>query len=353
MPYQKNKDFYALLNEAKVSLAQNLPFCLYRKPTENEVNGIFQSNNELNHAVTFTEKGFVFAPFDLNNDAILIAPDKITSTSFEVDDVVNSNNGFTVDSGRSSHIKLVEKGIKAIKKGALKKVVLSRKIEIPLSKKPLEVFHSLLENYPNAFCYLFFHPKLGMWCGATPETLVHIEGEKLRTMSLAATVPVNDSTKPEWGSKEVEEQKMVTNYIKQKLHSSMKELQIEDRESIKAGKLWHLKSEIKGSITPKTTIKEVIGALHPTPAVCGIPTQEAKTFIEKNENYQRTFYTGFLGELNLSEEKQAALFVNLRCMELKNGKAFVFVGGGITEASIPENEWTETQNKSKTMLSIT
>lgn len=353
MPYQKNRDFYALLDQVEFSLKKRLPFSIYRKPTETLVNGVFQSNDALNYAVTFKEKGFVFAPFDLKNDTVLISPDKTTTASFVPADFINAKGSTAPDLGKNYHIKLVEKAIKAIKAGTLKKVVLSRKIDIALSKKPLKIFQSLLENYPNAFCYLFFHPKLGMWCGATPETLVHINGTQLRTMSLAATLTIKDSVRPEWGSKEVEEQKMVTNYIKQRLNPSLEEMYVGEPESVKAGKLWHLKSEIKGKIAPKTTIKEIIAALHPTPAVCGIPTQSAKVFIQENENYQRTFYTGFLGELNLTKEKQAALFVNLRCMELNNGKASIFVGGGITEASNPESEWSETQNKSKTMLGIT
>ncbi|NOQ91872.1 MAG: isochorismate synthase, partial [Flavobacteriaceae bacterium] len=65
------------------------------------------------------------------------------------------------------------------------------------------------------------------------------------------------------------------------------------------------------------------------------------------ENYNREFYTGYLGELNIKE--QSHLFVNLRCMQIKNTKAFIYVGGGITLESNPEKEWVETVTKSEVM----
>ena len=87
--------------------------------------------------------------------------------------------------------------------------------------------------------------------------------------------------------------------------------------------------------------------LHPTPAVCGLPKEEAKQFILDNELYNRDFYTGFLGELNL--KGQTNLYVNLRCMQLKDNRISIYVGGGITADSNAENEWEETVIKAKVM----
>ena len=68
-------------------------------------------------------------------------------------------------------------------------------------------------------------------------------------------------------------------------------------------------------------------------------------FIVKNEGYDREFYTGFLGELNV--DGQTNLFVNLRCMKVENNLVHIFVGGGITIDSNVEDEWQETVEKSK------
>ena len=94
---------------------------------------------------------------------------------------------------------------------------------------------------------------------------------------------------------------------------------------------------------------EIVKALHPTPAVCGYPTEKAREFILANESYDRQYYTGFCG---LVEENKLDLYVNLRCMQLKEGKAHLYVGGGITKDSNPESEFAETQHKAQTMLAV-
>ena len=84
--------------------------------------------------------------------------------------------------------------------------------------------------------------------------------------------------------------------------------------------------------------------------------KQAKNFILENENYKRTFYTGFLGELNLEKKqeklKSSSLFVNLRCMNIVNSKASVFIGGGVTKESNALKEWEETVSKSNVMKHV-
>jgi isochorismate synthase len=75
----------------------------------------------------------------------------------------------------------------------------------------------------------------------------------------------------------------------------------------------------------------------------------------ENENYDRTFYSGFLGELNsgvTTDSVSSDLFVNLRCMQISDQKAYLYMGCGITKDSIPEKEWEESSNKSATMKKI-
>ncbi|MEX0314768.1 MAG: isochorismate synthase [Allomuricauda sp.] len=352
MHYPKIKTFRELNDEVLTHLKNKLPFVLYRKPFENRVTCLLQEDNSLNFTVDFSEKGFVFAPFDVNDNTILLRADKTVSVDFEGLSQKKVSKVETYSDGKEGHLSLVRKGIAEIKKGNLKKVVLSRKMEVEFSANPGETFNNLLANYPNAFCYWFYHPKVGMWCGATPETLVQIKDGNLRTMSLAATTPYKNAEVPTWGDKEIDEQQMVSDYISGRLSSKLKTLNVSKAESIKAGNLWHLKSEITGKLSIESNLKGIIMSLHPTPAVCGIPTEDAKAFITKNEDYERKYYTGFLGELNLWGDKEISFYVNLRCMELKENAATIFVGGGITKASVPESEWVETQNKSKTMLNI-
>ncbi|RUA12413.1 MAG: isochorismate synthase [Flavobacteriia bacterium] len=351
MHYPENKELQYLFGKVENQLKNDLPFAIYRKPEQEELVGVFQMDKELRFT-NFQDRGFVFAPFDLTKGAVLIRPDEIVTGTHSFQKKLDRAEVALSDEGKKEHLELVEKGIQEIGKGNLKKVVLSRKMEVALTKSPLTIFNDLLQQYPNACCYLFHHPEVGTWCGATPETLVKVKGGELWTMSLAATLPFEGNEDPKWGSKEIEEQDMVSDYIREKLHPALERLEIDEAKSVRAGNLWHLRSEVRGRMKPETDIQKVIITLHPTPAVCGIPTQDAMDFIMRNENYQRTFYTGFLGELNLLGPNDVSLFVNLRCMELNGDKASIFVGGGITSASNPLNEWIETQNKSKTMLGI-
>ena len=95
---------------------------------------------------------------------------------------------------------------------------------------------------------------------------------------------------------------------------------------------------------------DLINALHPTSAVCGMPLYVARNFILENEKYDRKYYSGFLGECKMQE--QTNLFVNLRCCEIKNDSITIYVGCGITKDSNPEMEFFETENKSMTMRDV-
>jgi isochorismate synthase len=95
--------------------------------------------------------------------------------------------------------------------------------------------------------------------------------------------------------------------------------------------------------------------LHPTPAVCGLPKNEALSFILEHEIHNREFYSGFLGPVNMTSGRgrnSSSLYVNLRCMKLRENTAILYAGCGITVESEPEKEWQETELKANTLLSV-
>ena len=237
---------------------------------------------------------------------------------------------------------------------------------------PVKLFQELLVTYSTAFVYLWYHPQVGLWLGATPETLLKIQGSSFKTMALAGTQKFKGSVEVKWGEKEKQEQQFVTGEILTRLTGLVEGLKASEVHTSKAGNLLHLRTEISGRVSAgEAGLKKLISALHPTPAVCGLPKEKAKKFILSEENYDREFYTGFLGELNLQSsrnrsgnrrnvenlayrtvKKETALFVNLRCMKLARGAAELFIGGGITNDSNPEAEWEETVNKAGTMKKV-
>jgi len=354
LPYQKNSSFQDLIKKASVHFQNKLPGVLYKKPDEYSVQAIFQNDTGIHEVSDFKESGFVFGPFLDDPLPVLLRPDGKLAANFEADEnlILPQHSSYKESaSERTRYIKHVEDAVSRIKKGTLKKVVLSRKIEVATKRTPMDIFQRLLNQYPNAFCYYWYHPSIGTWVGATPEILMRQRGNEFSTVALAGTLHKEEHPDPVWGVKEREEQQMVTSYIVNILADQIEEIQRSEVETIKAGNLWHLKTTIKGKTSPEKT-GSILRSLHPTPAVCGMPLKIARSFILDHENYSRRYYTGYLGELNLGSEKDTCLFVNLRCMELIGQKALIYVGGGITGDSDPAMEWEETVAKSKTMLKV-
>ena len=349
-----------ILEKARNQFKQNLPFVLYKKPNNSNIIGLFQQNYLLYVATDFTENGFVFASFDGSKTVLIpeIQSEKV-SVVYQKKEIPNprEKSEFANNSDKINFENMVAKGIQAIENKDFKKVVLSRKETVDLVNFDLfSTFEKLVQLYPGTFAYCFFHPKVGIWLGATPEQLLKANSNEFKTIALAGTQKDTGSNEIVWPTKEQDEQQFVTDYIVDTLKDTASEVLVSEPYSIKAGSIWHIKTDISGTLNSSSNLKEVIQLLHPTPAVCGLPKDKSKTFILENENYVRTFYTGFLGELNM--EDQTDLFVNLRCMEIDFSsnialtKANLFMGCGITKDSIPEKEWEESSNKSAKMKKV-
>ncbi|NAS30086.1 isochorismate synthase [Flavobacteriaceae bacterium R38] len=349
--------FYKNIEE---QLQKKLPFVVYSKPNENQVSAILQSNNTLNESKDFRETGFVFAPFD-DGDTVLIPKDSFLKTllTSETESLTVETDFISDKTDEQQHKELIKKGINSIKKEQFEKVVLSRVERIKNHDiDVIEKYQGLVSIYPSAFSYLWYHPKVGLWLGATPETLLEVKEDEFYTMALAGTKLFQNDSEIVWGEKEIAEQQIVTDTIVSSLNNieEIQNLNISSRKTVKAGSLLHLKTDIKGKIGT-ASIKEIVSALHPTPAVCGFPREEARSFILENENYNRSYYTGFLGELNMtsessSQERFSSLYVNLRCMQVEETCISIYTGGGITLDSHPEAEWQEVLNKTRTMKKV-
>ena len=81
-----------------------------------------------------------------------------------------------------------------------------------------------------------------------------------------------------------------------------------------------------------------------------MPLEPAISFLEKNEGYDREFYSGFLGPVNIDSESK--LFVNLRCMQIFEKKARIYAGAGVTSDSVAEKEVEEVDMKILTLSQI-
>ena len=341
-----------MLDKARVWLQRKHPFVLFHEPNEDSLKAVFQHDSILHKFKGLDDEGFVFAPFDSNQDS-LFTKGTFCEENLELNGIEESSRKLEFsEKGREAHIKLVEDAIEELRSERLQKVVLSRVTEKETEKSSETVFVSLLKKYQSAFCYWWYHPAIGMWMGATPEQLLKYNGFEIALSSLAGTLPYVKGESPNWTPKEIEEQQLVTDYIKSALQDNVYDLNVSEPVSTMAGKLWHLKSMITGKLNATRELSSIIKIVHPTPAVCGLPKEKSFQYIVQNENHDREFYSGFLGPINLGSTKGASLFVNLRCLKYREGKAKIYIGGGITAASNALKEWQETQLKSRTILAV-
>ena len=208
-----------------------------------------------------------------------------------------------------------------------------------------------MENFCKNFVYLISSTDAGTWIGATPETLIRSIDTHGFSMALAGTKDKKNQNS--WSPKEYDEQQWVSDYILETLQlGGQKEIKQQGPYETDAGNLSHLRTDFSfdlGGYQPMDVAKR----LHPTPAIAGLPKRESLQLItnmeEINGGYRRDLYAGYLG---LIEDDMSQLYVNLRCAQLFKDLAFLYVGGGYTKYSVPENEWNETERKSETLLKV-
>lgn len=259
---------------------------------------------------------------------------------------------------QGAYCSLVARGVDAIRRGELQKVVLSRVLAAPLPPAfdPVDLFGRLAQRYPTAFVSLVAVPGVGTWLGATPELLMEADGRRLRTVALAGTRPLppdGQAAAVRWSAKEIEEQALVSHYVSDFFRRQGVPAREQGPYTAVAGHVAHLQTAFEASLSPETLPRlatQVVQALHPTPAVCGVPREAAAAFILAHEPHPREFYSGFLGPVGL--DGRIRFYVNLRCLRLERTHALLYVGAGVTAASDPCAEWHETALKARTLLSV-
>ncbi|WP_313113347.1 isochorismate synthase [Aequorivita sediminis] len=348
-------DFNILSDKISNHYLKKLPFVIYSKPNSNKLSTLLQKNDFLYKIEDLNQSGFILSPFNYQNSCCFI-PEReseiYVSDFFKKTFTAEATSVSYEEDEEASYIKLLEDTIEAIKNDLASKIVISRPKNLKLQSFSIDkLLKRLFSAYPTAFRYIWYHPRTGLWCGATPETLVSLDNAIFTTMALAGTQAYISDESVTWRPKELDEQQQVTNMILDKLKPVTSSLEVSKTYTHRAGSLLHLRTDITGKLNDNTTLTTVASALHPTPAVGGNPKEIAQKFILENEGYNREFYTGFFGPV-FNNGTSANLMVNLRCMKIEDDVARIFVGGGITLESNPKEEWQETQNKMQTMLQV-
>ncbi len=380
--------FEILLNQA---FENDYSFALWRLPNEQTKNLVLSFSADPLEPKAILEdlsSGFIFAPFDKTKNRYYLKADllftfsegtlqepansKQTSSQHWLNEVVakaspkNNKNFFYrestkgADSDKETYERLVRKSIDQIEAGTFEKIVPSRLKHVDLAESfdVIETFQKLCDAYPNAMISFVSIPTVGTWIGASPELLIQVENNHIfKTVALAGTKPFEPGTNTKnvaWTQKEIEEQALVCRYIISNFKKiRLREYDEQGPKTIVAGNVMHLKTTF--AVDMKETNFPQLGSvmlqlIHPTSAVCGMPLEESLAFLKENEGYDREFYSGYLGPVNINDT--ISLFVNLRCMQVTGSQAILYAGAGVTADSVPESEWEETEIKLNTLLKV-
>lgn len=344
-------------------IEQRISFAIFKYPNQEEFTLMIGTETQgSSYDLLNDQELFIIAPFDiLKHPMVAIIPEKIITSPKEISEYTQPLNCDEKQQNKCDKSVIREDRVKyhqtynlfsqALLSGEYSKLVLSRTAEYyPKQEMSVaELFLKATENI-DAFVYLCYTPSVGVWLGITPELLLKGKGVSWETMALAGTR--NGESLSDWDSKNIKEQLYVKNYICDILSKLKCNYHTQEPKTIKAGIVEHLKTSILFDLPEwsQKSIRELIGALHPTPAVCGLLKDDAQRFISLHEGYDREYYSGFIGYYNPQKETQ--IYVNLRCMKKCDSHFLLFAGGGLLPSSIEEKEWNETQSKMQTILSL-
>ncbi|HYT30585.1 MAG TPA: isochorismate synthase [Actinomycetota bacterium] len=254
----------------------------------------------------------------------------------------------------------VAEATRRIRAGELRKVVLARSLEVEAERTfdARALLGRLRSVDPG--CYAFGVPAGdgAVLVGASPELLIRREGREVLARPLAGSAPRfsdpgEDRASAEGllaSAKNREEHVVVVEAIVEALGRLCGEVRADpEPHPIGTANVWHLATDIGGRLDdPRTSVLDLVAALHPTPAVCGWPATAAREAIAEVEPFDRGLYAGPVGWVDANGDGEWA--IALRCAEVSGPKARVFAGAGIVADSDPDAEVEETEAKFRALL---
>lgn len=369
----------------------NFSVAVWRLPNDSRIHLILSQETQtlpISASLEDLGEGFVVAPFDTSAERVFLKADHIFSfgdnqlnqpvTPLEVSStqwlgdllpdlatvalpkIHFNENSKAANTNQDFFLRLAGNALHEINQSTFEKVVVSRSQTFDVGDQfnVVSAYEALCRLYSNALISFVAIPGLGSWMGASPEVLITVENNRtFKTTALAGTQRFIEGTNLKnvaWTQKDIEEQALVERYI----ISCFKKIRLREYDehgprTVVAGNLIHLKSDFTVDLQATNFPKlgsVMLQLLHPTSAVCGVPLDTSLEFIRRHEGYDRQLYAGYLGPVNVAN--RIDIFVNLRCLQLLPGKVILYAGAGITQDSVPEKEWEETNLKLDTLLTV-
>ncbi len=246
--------------------------------------------------------------------------------------------------------------------GPLDKVVLARRAHFvapPSSAFDATVtLERLRAGHPDAFVFALTQGDGRWFLGATPELLARVSSGRFDGHALAGTIASseNEDEADELAEelrrsvKNQYEHDVVIKDIERALSAHCDRVEVGSEPTVRRlNELQHLETSVRGRVREREALLDIVGDLHPTPAVGGHPRAEAARYLAQHETLHRGWYASPIGWVGARGE--GAFAVALRCALLTESEAVAFVGAGIVSDSEPDDEWQETELKLRTVAS--
>lgn len=257
-------------------------------------------------------------------------------------------------------MKMVDEVKQEIRQASFEKIVLARRFTAR-SKQPISptlMLNRLRNQYHNCYSFLIHQKNSGTFIGSTPERLAYLNNRLLLTDGLAGSISRGESATEDAlmekqllnSPKNLREHRYVVRSIARNLQPFSKNVDYPDRPGVKKLRnVQHLFTPITAYLKEESAYLDIISSLHPTPAVGGYPRKQALDYIRRFEEFDRGWYAGPVGWLNLN--RCGEFSVAIRSGIIKDDTAHFYAGCGILSDSDPVTEWKESQLKFMPMVS--
>ena len=251
--------------------------------------------------------------------------------------------------GEEEYCRMVEKGKHYIREGDIFQVVLSNRLEAGMEGSLLDAYRVLRTTNPSPYMF-YFSGGDGEIAGASPETLVKLEGEKLYTFPLAGTRPRGRTDEEDRqlekellaDEKELAEHNMLVDLGRNDIGkiSQVGTVKVEKYMSIERySHVMHIGSTVSGVLRKDRDALDAVDAILPAGTLSGAPKLRACEIINELENNKRGIYGGAIGYVSFTGNLDTCIAIRLAFS--KNGKVFIRSGAGIVADSVPQKEYRE------------
>lgn len=255
---------------------------------------------------------------------------------------------------------LVLQSLNELNNGGINKLVLSRVLSFKTDSAINwgKILNELFKRFPD--CYLFFIKRFdSVFFGSSPEMFLKVFNNIAEVESVAGSAPRGEKLESDYefenslktSNKNHQEHLFVSDFISDILIKYSNNVRIiEEKQIRKLNNIQHLITRISAELNSRENLFEMIDALFPTPAVCGVPKESAMNLIRKLESHDRGLYSGIVGFMDF--EGNCELAVSIRSALFKDNLITAFAGAGLVKNSDPEDEFLETKLKLNTILSL-